>query len=474
VNDHITPPATLPQKKARNEFAEKYAIAPFFLFQPDFAGTPYLLTAIARTLRMIGEIHQRLKSADSGAIDVRALFQAGTGVDVDRYLAMTVGLGLLTTPAWAKAEGVGEQFELEQVGSFTLTQANLKGAGNLPAELVDAFFKAVSDPRARFIPRVKDDLPVQVCFTAFKSKPVVEIRPGCYRVIDKSFLMTKLSNGVYWAALERFISEQAGARLGAVKRFGGWWGRLHEHHLHDVFKHATLTGEYEAEPRLKDAPSVGCDGLFREGDAVILLEYKASLLPLKGRNATSAIKQAAAFLKVFAAGRGQGTGARRGARGVPQLAAVVRGILSGDTIGSNGSTDLKRTKVYPVLVCLDRVAGAPMVNCLLQKRFFSEVSSEAPANVRPLVVLTTELLERLITRVPGVRLADALEEYLTSPAGDIGGPQWAILPKFFPEKGEYSNPYLEKMSHDWFATAALNWRETPVTEPSSGDVPADS
>lgn len=71
-----------------------------------------------------------------------------------------------------------------------------------------------------------------------------------------------------------------------------WWGKLHEHHAHDVFENATLKGQYEPEPKLGTVPIVSCDGLLRKDDAVVLLEYKASLLPLKGKHATSAVKQA--------------------------------------------------------------------------------------------------------------------------------------------------------------------------------------
>ena len=57
------------------------------------------------------------------------------------------------------------------------------------------------------------ELPVEVNFTTFKKRPVVEILPGRYRVVEKSFLMAKLSNRAYRAALQQFISTEPGTRL---------------------------------------------------------------------------------------------------------------------------------------------------------------------------------------------------------------------------------------------------------------------
>ena len=91
---------------------------------------------------------------------------------------------------------------------------------------------------------------------------------------DVIYAIEKLESGPYWRV--NFINKATGDKL---RRF---WDTIFETYLNDLIK--AFAEKFIADPRLADSPNEQlCDGILIEGDALVVMEYKACMFTAEAK-----------------------------------------------------------------------------------------------------------------------------------------------------------------------------------------------
>lgn len=471
INDHLDGLPDLPPKlrrRTRPSAADRYRGFALAFTLADISSRPRVEVGVVRNLRIMREVHPRLQSiAPNESVDVHALFQEATGLPLASYLALCFACYALTN---APKMGPGPKRSVagtDADGVYNIGAESIRCESGISTEAAGRFLDALSLPPdvCRTELEGVGQTPETTNFTVFRRHPLARVAPGIYRVLDRAFLLDKLAGGFYWTL--RVAAEArapASDRLEAVKRFNGWWGRLFEGYVDDLFAHSPLRAQYRRQPRLDGSTSEhgDCDGLIDEGKRVVLLEYKVSPLALRPRHSLSPRQLAAEIIRKFGARRVRGTGKRRKRPlGVAQLAAATREFLEGHRFEHLDGREVEG--VYPVLVCADVGMGAPMVSCLLEKRF--EIRGKYGHRLRPLTVLTIEDLECMLSE--DRPFSQMLDAWLEADPRMTTYPWLVIRHRFFDGRNP-RNPWVAEASARWRKemTACLWPGRTPDSEPA--------
>ncbi len=457
TNDHLDglpdPAPTDRPRDAPKTIFERVQVFPVMFALQDFSQPRRAENGVSRTMRMLGEIHPELATdarLRAEAVDLPALFARSCGIDVETFRTLCFAVVAVATAPGKKGSPHAGVPSPEDTGIFNISVKQLKGDSAIPEADVQAFLGATSRTPAEFREMLRGPYqgPEQVNFTTFRKCPVIRFESGAYRVVDKSFLLDKLGAGVYWALRDVVEREaKAEARQNAVKRLNGWWGRVFEEYAHRLIEHSDAASVYRRNPSFADGREA-CDGVLAYDDRAVLFEFKSSLLAAEPRHATAARLLAREILRKFCAHRGAGTGARRGARGIPQLARTAKELRSGGRIG--GLRAEQFGAMYPVLVCADTAMAAPMVNGLLQRRFARLVDSQGDATVRPLTVLTIEDVETMLPWERSVAFWRMLDTW------HHADPRMMTFPRLVIESRLFG---ADERPNAWVREGAERWRE---------------
>jgi len=454
INDHIDGLPKLPPKARRSKrhsiFDRVQALQVMFSLH-DFSKRGKVENGVARTLRLMREIHPELRAigAPQQNLDLLAVFKEATGLSLESYLAMCfAAVALSVPPGKSGSAHLGDLSPID-TGALNIVASSLRGDSALSDQDVERFLGLVARSPEQFKADLESpsQVPFQTNLTVFRTFPIVRFGSGVYRVLDRVFLLDKLGSGAYWilrGALEKKADSRQD-RINAVKRINGCWGEVVHEYLHRAFANSAAAAQYRPEPKFDASGDEGGDGLLDHGEDLVLFEYKSPPLAQEPRHSPSTRRLAGEILGKFAARPGSGTGDRRGARGIPQLAATVRAVVSGLSLA--GVEPDRVTSIYPVLVCGDNAMSAPMVNCLLRRAFDREMRGADRTKVRPLTVLTIEDVETMLgTGVPFPALLRSWHELdpemTTSPS---------VILRGHSSRGTKQN--------EWVLSAANAWRK---------------
>lgn len=457
INDHLDAlPPPIGKRRPQRSSYERLRAFPLMFSLSDFSRRRPAENGVARTLRMMREVQGELAAREDlkgQYLDVRDLFEQGSGLALETFLSLSFAAVSLTTPP-------GDPGSLhppgaagpEDTGTFNIAPQNLIGDSTLTEAEVERFVAnaALTPEQFREQFAAADQAPEQNNFTLFRKHPLVTFPGGAIRVLDREFLLGKLGDGAYWVlrgVVERDVREGQ-ERIDAVKRLNGWWGALFEQYVHALVENSPVAVRYTRNPTFEDRRGRGAtDGLLDYRPEVVLFEYKMSLITPRGRHTVNPRVLAAEILQKFAGRRKRG-GKRSGARGVPQLAAAVRGLLGGTRLGPIKPDEVQA--VYPVLVCGEPAMAAPMVNCLLQRQLARELTDIDQARVRPLTVLTIDDFERLLSRADGRSVPEMLRIWFEHDPQMLTYPALVLGERVFRDDGR---------SNAWVRAAAEAWKE---------------
>lgn len=455
INDHLDGLPRLPPKLRRRRTStlfDRFQAFPLMFSLHDFSHRKFVENGVTRTLRLIREVHQDLLNGPQKkqALDLPQLFRDATGLSLETYLTLCFAAVSLTTPPGTRGSPHPGSASAEDTGVFNIAPSSLRGDSQVSEEEATRLLGLVALTPQEFKERLDqaNQLPFQTNLTVFRSYPVVRFESGLHRVLDKAFLLDKLGSGAYWVLRDSLQAkeEYGGDARKAAKRLNGWWGELIEEYLHRAFRNSPASSRYLAEPTFDGSTDEGGDGLLDYGDTIVLMEYKSSPLAVVPRHSVSPHALAREILAKFAAKKGSGTGERRGARGIPQLAGRVRAFLAGRPIG--GVASARVLSIYPVLVCSDTALGAPMVNCLLRRAFDRELAGIDRTRVRPLSVLTVEDVEMMLGREGDVGFPAMLRSWHDADPKMTTYPALMIRGRYFSD-GDHENPWVREASESW-------------------------
>jgi hypothetical protein len=184
---------------------------------------------------------------------------------------------------------------------------------------------------------------------------------------------------------------------------GGTYGKLFESYLHgQVAKSGVPAARYLPNPLFNDGAEV-CDGIFIEGNCLVLCEYKSSVLPAAAKVGADPEALAKAIDKTFIIGDADGR------KGVAQLTNSLRRIFDGDEI-----QDLPRrnwTLIYPVMVCLDAAMTCPGMSAYINGMVERPHKRGTKTRITPLTIIDVEAYEGLLADIAVYPFDELLDSY---------------------------------------------------------------
>ena len=395
----------------------------------DMAHTRDVGPGLVRTCIMLDEI--AVKKAP--AIDLKDLFSRTAGMAIEDYFALALGAGFLvsqlgTTDPLVETHGI--------VNLPNLTVPRLKGSSTVAPEDVKRFLDLLSEEPETLRGTLADVGQIQSDVSVLRRWPLVRLGPDqggepTYRVLDRAFLLDKLSNGAFYVTVAG--GQAAGLKPDAVPSV---WGDLFERFIHEMVANSKLATAYTPNPELVSGGSRGeaADAVVVNGNDIVVLEFKVSPLTTPARSGSDARRMAADLFMKFA-------GDKKRKKGIRQLVAGAQALLAGAALGPSALAS--DGAVYPLLVCWDSIVDAPMVNHVFQRAFRHWLRS-ADRRVQPLTVVSIETFELMVSAVnSGLSLPDMLRTYHRDDPGMINSPE-RILSRTALKGLKQAIPWLEE------------------------------
>jgi len=363
-------------------------------------------------------------------IDIAVEYEKATGVSLLDYEALSFGLfsrctvnitlEALRANAWVAAIRP-ENFNPTAISSATV-QAFLRECADTPKGLLASITASRKEKRDFG----SND------FTVFRKKPLITEAYGSLPS-DILFVIDKFETGPYWR-----VSDIDAATGDKLRRF---WGSVFEAYMNDAITAAAAAvgARFIPDPRLMSDPNVQvCDGLLIEGDALVLMEYKASMFTARAKYSGDHVLLRSEIATKLVRDSAEGK-----KKGVEQLSDAITLLFSDpgrEVVRGLDASDIRR--VYPFLVTLDDLGASLLISNLLN--LFSAASlrrdSTQGVEVRPVFCTDVESLEMVLPYL-GVRpLSSFLQHWLDTDAKLIGT-LLARLPDGLPRR---RNQFLDK------------------------------
>lgn len=363
-------------------------------------------------------------------IDIATEYEKLAGISLPNYEALSFGLFARCT--------VNITLEALRASAWVagIQPANFNQTA-IPSATTQAFFREFADTPEGLVSSIgasrkarRDFGPND--FTVFRKKPLITESYGSLPS-DVMFVIEKFETGPYWR-----VSDTDTATGDKLRRF---WGAVFEAYVNDAIKviAAEAGTPFIPDPRLMSDPNVQvCDGLLIEGDALVVMEYKASMFTARSKYSGDHI-----LLRDEIAAKLVRDHAEKRKKGVEQLGDAVKVLFSDPGLEMVKGLDLSGIKcVYPLLVTLDDVGASLLISRLLNLSFtqsFRDYRAKG-VDVRPIFCTDIESLEMVLPYL-GVRpLSGFLQHWLNNDT-KLMGTLLARLPAGLPRK---RNQFLDK------------------------------
>jgi len=243
-------------------------------------------------------------------------------------------------------------------------------------------------------------------FTLFRKKPLVKEALGMVPV-DMIFVMDKFEAGPYWRVND--TNKENGDRL---RRF---WGPVFEAYVNDQLLAAPCAPQacFVPDPRWSGEPNAQvCDGMFVDGESLVLLEYKASMFTAHSKYSGDYLHLKDEIVQKFVCEENENR-----KKGVKQLADAVVRLTNNDRALAIKGVDLSSVKrIYPLLVTLDDLGSTLLISRFLNAYFEKYLARESYSKemVKPLLCTDIESLETILPFFDVWPLSTFLQHWLIS------------------------------------------------------------
>jgi hypothetical protein len=404
LNDHFDFRAILGQASSMGHVDQLLCVLLHTLAMKEFASDHYDQTLV-RSWRMCVSIPPTLKEHPD-FVDIEELFRHDIGINYQTFEALAVG----TSTKYKRT------FRSEVADSPWMATILLDGfltGGVVPIEQVRAFLDALSGSlsdlklEAQRSPERNNDL------SLFRKYPFVNLPISMREVsmlvrllLDQDLLFEKLASTPYWMGVAH---AQAG--------FPRFWGAIFETHLGQILQESSRGGpaRYIHSPRLPATPGEEvCDGMMVSGNALVLLEYKSSILTAKAKYGGDLTELGNEIHKKLV--RNEESGSPKAA---VQLASAAKILLGASTNIENPWFEKAQIeRCYAVVVTLDDIGGAGGISALLNVDFQAELSScRLCCEIRPLFCVDVESLEVWSSVFEKQTFAGVLEQWFLQDPG---------------------------------------------------------
>lgn len=217
---------------------------------------------------------------DAGLMDVPAVFERVFGLPIDAYLLIGFAIGALCkrNPFFHPDNLVRHRVEILE---RTVNEDTVKRY----MEMASASYQEIRSASAS-INRLTIRGYERYQFNPLFRFPIVKADPrfqfhrtAPYVIPNIALLTAKTSTGIYWALRDHFLGKDS-------QEFTSAFGKLFEHYVGRLLK--DFFGDDNVSPEIDYAPGMkSVDWLVLQGETLILVECKASLLPLMVRQTFS-------------------------------------------------------------------------------------------------------------------------------------------------------------------------------------------
>jgi len=270
-------------------------------------------------------------------------------------------------------------------------------------------------------------------FTVFRKKPVIKEGYG-YLAADVMYAVEKLESGPYWRVSA--IDKATGDKL---RRF---WGPVFEGYVNDLIK--AFSPMFIADPRLiGNANEQLCDGLLVEGDALVVMEYKASMFTAEAKYSGNHVTLRDEITKKLVRDAEEDN-----KKGVEQLAAAISTLFADPRKPMVPGLDVSGVKhVYPLLITLDDLGSSLLISKLLNFSFDAVFKRDAfqSVEVKPLLCTDIESIEVVIPHVVDRPLSYFLQYWLDHDP-KLLATFLAQFPEGLPERNAFIDKHWKKLS----------------------------
>jgi hypothetical protein len=353
---------------------------------------PPIYTSVVRSDMIFGE-----PAADMpGLLKVRASFQQSTGMTLEDYVDHV--LGLLTYYITLDSR----KLFADPGPSYIATERIFAES---PKEIVEKFWarELVTIDQLEATLREPTGLIPHLDFIGLRRKPFLETAAGSAVPLHLGFVQEKLEAGLFWAIFNCLSATEERDFLFTI------WGHLFERYVSRTLTKCFASSQTQFSPfsQFSDNGEEAFDGLVRDGDSLIVMEYKGGFLNASAKYADDE----AAFLRDLNRKFGGDKGA-----GIAQLVRKIGAAFAEDVRRRRpieGIDTLNTKLVIPVLVVQDSFISSEMTASFLADIFaamMQKLKLDPSVGCTALVVLDisdVELFKPYVTKGT-VSLVDCL------------------------------------------------------------------
>jgi hypothetical protein len=390
-------------ERADREFRTRHGVADLLVHQlaNHNAMAHYDFRAdLLRSLEMF-ERNRELLAKRPGVLDIEREFICATGLSPRQFVQLCLVVGgpyRMITAASLVADDPTFFVDRNRFANMMVSEGDLT-----------AFFATV----ARTAQELADYLPAQgdrplADTTVFQSWPVIRMADGeRYYCCDVASLMDKTGRGLYWTLFNA-------ADKATKWKLGGTYGLAFEAYLHDrVSRAGFAAGTYLESPAFPNGDEV-CDGIFVDGSALVLCEYKSSVLRADAKLSGSLSQLEPDIQRKFV------TGDDDGRKGISQLRRGIERLLQGEPISR--LPERKWSIVFPVMISLENAMMCPGMSGYLNGQFDRSVfRKQSSVKVAPLILADVEHFEDLLADISKYGFATLLDDYYRVHMRSAGG-----------------------------------------------------
>lgn len=355
----------------------------------ELVNPPELSAAVVRTQEYIHLFNKHFSEIFDGK-SLSPFFESLTGITLERFLQMTIGV-------YASLIKELNEF-IDNPANFNIRKSTFFSNLNYSKDEIAGFYKLTTIKFEELNLELENNplrtqLQPQYDFIVFRKYPIFYLSEDILTCVDASFLVEKVSIGLYHTILNSFIDNKV-----RPEPFFQCWGYVFEKYVNNIFREiyplSVLSNRFHPNTFFDTKTERECfDGVVEYPNSLIVMEYKGGLLNTKAKYSGDVNSLLNEMSKKY------GNSEKDAA--IKQLSTKIELLFHSNYENRLRIRDLEFpnvVNVYPVVIVNEISLAFGLAHWRLKGWFEEEMKTKSVENsifVKPLMVLTVEDLEML-------------------------------------------------------------------------------
>jgi hypothetical protein len=350
---------------------------------------PEISSATVRTLEYIRLSHEHFAETFGGKT-LSSFFESLTGISLEQFLQLIFGI-------YASLITKNLEELIDNPANFNVSKSEHFSKLDFSEATIESFYKLTSIKYEEIISeletsQLRNILQLQHDFTVFRKNPIFHLSQNILTVVDFSFLVEKVSIGLYYTILNVLNENELDPQ-----DFFQHWGYVFEKYVNNVFRdiYPALANRFHPNTFFDTKTEKECfDGIIEYPNSLLVMEYKGGLLNTKAKYSGD--------VNLLLDEMGNKYGITKKDSAIKQLTTKIELLFHVDGAKRSKIRNLELlpvANVYPIIVLNELSMGLGLAHWRLRKWFKKEINTKTideRISVKPLLVLTIEDLEMLI------------------------------------------------------------------------------